>query len=370
MADPTPLVPSFFAGATRVALLATVVCASSLAPVAPVALAQQGRQPDLPRTDVDVSSMLSRSQLREKAIGVLVEATHSDSAMIRANAIEALQKVPNRSLEAVRRGLRDDNLGVRFVAAMSASELRLIAAVPDLQPLLRDPEPVVRAAAICALRNCGVEVDPTPLARMLASPDRSLRANAAFVLGEMGDKSAVPMLRDMANEDTDTLLPSEQRLFRIQIAESLIKLGWRDAIDAVRAALYPSSSEEIESAILAAQIIGEVRDRGSAPELVNRIEDRVSGSQEYLMPPELRMAAATSLAKLGYTDGRYVALEYITSEADPLRAQAVITLGYTGSALDLQILDAMMTDDPSIAVEVSAASAILTLGERVGMAAQ
>jgi HEAT repeat protein len=182
----------------------------------------------------------------------------------------------------------------------------------------------------------------------------------------MGDKSAVPMLRDMATENNDDALPSEQRLFRMQLAESLIKLGWRDAIDAVRAALYPSSSEEIESAILAAQIIGEVGDRGSAPELVNRIEDRVSGSREYLMPPELRMAAATSLAKIGYTDGRYVALEYIADPFDALRAQAVITLGYTGNARDLQILDAILTDDDSIAVQVSAASAILTLMDRVG----
>ncbi len=367
MAELAQLFPASLAGASRAALVAALMGASSLTPAA---FAQSGRLPEPPRTDIDVSSMLSRSELREKAISTLVEATHSDSAMIRANAIEALQKVPNRSLEAVRRGLRDDNLGVRFVAAMSASELRLTAAVPDLQPLLRDPEPAVRAAAICALRNCGEKVDPTPIARMLASPDLSLRMNAALVLGEIGDKSAVPMLRDMADENNDALLPGEQRLFRMQIAESLIKLGWRDAIDAVRAALYPSSSEEIESAIFAAQIIGEVRDRGSAPELVNRIEDRVSGSQEYLMPPELRMAAATSLAKIGYTDGRYVALEYITNEADAIRAQAVITLGYTGSALDLQILDAMVTDDPSIAVEVSAASAILILGERVGMAAQ
>jgi HEAT repeat protein len=78
------------------------------------------------------------------------------------------------------------------------------------------------------------------------------------------------------------------------------------------------------------------------------------------------MAAATSLAKIGYTDGRYVALEYIADPFDALRAQAVITLGYTGNARDLQILDAILTDDDSIAVQVSAASAILTLMDRVG----
>ncbi|MGP1309500.1 MAG: HEAT repeat domain-containing protein [Phycisphaerales bacterium] len=330
------------------------------------AAAQSERPPEPPRTDIDVTSTLSRSQLRESAISTLVEATRSDNALTRANAIEALQKAPNRALAAIRRGLRDDNVGVRYTAAMSASELRLREAADDLRLLVDDPDPRVRAAAICALRQCGEDADPTPIARMLASNDLRMRANAAFILGEIGDPSAVPMLRDMTSQLPDVGLPSEQRVFRMQVAEALIKLGWKDGIHAVRAGLYPSSPEEVESAILAAQIIGEVRDRGSVPELVNRIEDRVSDSNEYLMPPEMRLAAATSLAKMGYTDGRYVAIEHIASPDQMLRAQAALTLGFTGTGPDLQILDALLQDDPSPLVRVAAASGVLTLSERVG----
>lgn len=345
--------------ASRLALLAGLALAG-------VPALAQDAPPEPPRSDIDISSTLVRSQLREAAISTLVEASKGEDALIRANAIEALQKVPSRALDAVKRGLRDDNMGVRYVAAMTASELRLRDAARDLQPLLEDPEPVVRAAAICALRNCGEDVDPTLIARMLASKDLRLRAQAAFTLGELGDPTAIPMLRDMTSDHPDIGLPSEQRLFRLQVAEALIKLGWKDGMHAVRAALYPSSPEEVEGAILAAQIIGEVKDRTSVPELVNRVEDRVAGSTDYLMPPEMRLAAATSLAKMGYTDGRYVAMEYIADQNEFLRQQAVITLGFTGSLDDLQILDALMRDDPAPIVRLASASAILTLAERYG----
>jgi HEAT repeat protein len=365
MPDPTSLVQHSLPRALRIATGAAMLAGASFTSGA---LARQDQPAPPPRSDFDVSSTLARSQLREAAIATLVEASKSEDALIRANAIEAIQKVPSRALDAVRRGLRDENVGVRYVAAMTASKLRLREAVRDLEPLLEDPEPVVRAAAICALRNCGQDVDPTPIARMLASQNLRLRAQAAFTLGELGDSSAIPMLRDMTSDHPDVGLPSEQRLFRLQVAEALIKLGWKDGIHAVRAALYPSSPEEIEGAILAAQVIGEVRDRGSVPELVNRVEDRVSGSRDYLMPPEMRMAAAMSLAKMGYTDGRYVAMEYITHISEILRQQAVITLGFTGTLDDLQILDAMMRDDPAPLVRVGSASAILTLAERYGAA--
>jgi HEAT repeat protein len=149
-----------------------------------------------------------------------------------------------------------------------------------------------------------------------------------------------------------------------------VKLGWKEGVQPLRAALYPSSPEEIEAAILAAQIIGEVRDRGSVPELVNRVEDRVSGSNRYLMPPELRLAAAASLAKMGYTDGRYVAMEHITASDDVLRSQAALTLGHTGAQGDLPILDAMMRDDPSPLVRLASASALLTLSDRATAASR
>ena len=201
---------------------------------------------------------------------------------------------------------------------------------------------------------------------MLASRALRLRSQAAFLVGEIGDATAIPMLRDMSGMHPDVGLPSEQRLFRLQVAEALVKLGWTEAIHPVRAALYPSSPEEVEASILAAQILGELRDRASVPELINRIEARVSGgSSRYLMPPEMRLAATISLAKMGYRDGRYVAMEHLGAQNPPLRSQAVVALGETGVAEDLQILDALMTDDPAPMVRVAAASAIVALTDRL-----
>lgn len=359
------------ARSSRAAVRAALALGAAVS-LLPCATAQQGRVQAQPsRTTVDVSSTTARSMLRERALGSLEEYSRGEDAQSRANAIEALQKAPGRAERAVERGLRDENMGVRFVAAMTASRLRLASQAENLTILLDDPEPMVRAAAICALRRCGQRADPTLLASMLASKDLRVRSQAAFLLGEIGDASAIPMLRDMSGLHPDIGLPSEQRLFRLQVAEALVKLGWKDAIHPIRAALYPSSPEEVEASILAAQILGELRDRASVPELINRIEDRVSGgSSQYLMPPEMRLAATISLAKMGYRDGRYVALEHLSASNPPLRSQAVVALGETGVAEDLQLLDAVLTDDPAPMVRVAAASAIISLTDRLAGSAR
>ncbi|MBX3352608.1 MAG: HEAT repeat domain-containing protein [Phycisphaeraceae bacterium] len=367
MADQTLWISLLTPHALRAVSGAALLAGATILGAGSSALAQQrGGALQPPRTNADVTAQTSRSQLRERAIGVLEEFSKNDDAQTRANAIEALQKVPGRAELAIERGLRDENMGVRFVAAMSASRMRLVSQVHNIEPLLDDPEPIVRAAAICALRRCGRNADPTLLANMLASRDLRMRSQAAFLLGEIGDASAIPMLRDLSSSHPDIGLPSEQRLFRLQVAEALVKLGWKDAIHPVRAALYPSSTEEVEASILAAQILGELRDRASVAELVNRIEDRVSGpGSPHLMPPEMRLAATIGLAKMGYRDGRYVAIQYIGAPPPPLRSQAAIALGEAGVVEDLQILDALMLGDESPMVRVAAASAMVSLADRL-----
>jgi hypothetical protein len=67
----------------------------------------------------------SAENLREPAISLLLDAVESNHALLRANAIEALQGAPEHVEPAVRRGLGDENRGVRFVAAMTVAKLRL-----------------------------------------------------------------------------------------------------------------------------------------------------------------------------------------------------------------------------------------------------
>ena len=133
--------------------------------------------------------------LRRQATDLLVAASDSDSALLRANSIEALQQAPAHLEPVVRRGLVDENRAVRFVAAMTIGQFRMEHLAHLLQPLLQDESESVRAAAIYGLKRCDQPVDLTPLASMLVSEDPEVRGNAAMVLGGLGNPTAVPMIR-------------------------------------------------------------------------------------------------------------------------------------------------------------------------------
>lgn len=322
-----------------------------------------------------VFSNIARSELRERALAELQDLARSDSALLRANAIEGLQTVPTRAEPLVRAGLADENLGVRFSAAMTAGRIKLKSSASMIKPLLRDPEPSVRAAAIFALCRLGVQADQTELASMLMSGEMRTRANAAFILGEIGNKSAAPLLRDAARSPLGSENPALVRLFRLQIAEALVKLGDKSANDMIEAALYPSSRDDFEAAVLAAQIIGEVKNDKAAGQLVSLIEMQPANAPRpadprkatFLQPRELRLSAASAMAKLGYFGGWYVGDMYAADQEPAVRAQAAYVIGVTAHKQtvnpSLARLESML-DDASPLVRCAAAAAVLRVVEK------
>ncbi len=296
----------------------------------------------------------TRTSMRDEAIGILMDAALSTEPLLRANAIEGLQGAPSQVESVARAGLRDENLGVRFVAAMTIGELKLRSSLVFVEPLLNDPSKIVQAAAIYALRHNGQKVDPSVLASMLESRDPTERAQAAFILGELGDASAVGMLRSAARRSSPLASLIADRLVRLQIAEALVKLGDLEAIETIRAALYPSRPEDLEATALAVQIIGNVNDRRSIDQLVYLTARE--GPEK--MPAEIRMAAAISLAKLGNRRGAFIGDEYWQDENPAIRSQAAFVLGETVDSGNADKLRQLM-GDPVGYVKVAAASATL-----------
>jgi HEAT repeat protein len=397
-----------------VALAAWLVCGAALSVLAPGAWAQAepasadraspdaapsrapSENPSGPGSD-RFKTAVERSQLRERALDLLVEASLGADPLLRANAIEGLQAAPKRAENAVRAGLQDENAGVRFVCAMTVGQLKLRASVPFVEPLLSDPDPRVRGAAILALTLNGKKIDQTPLAQLLASDDARIRAEGARLVGLVGNPTAIPMLKssaaaaDRRNRLSNGGAQSEtqyqlERLFQLQLAEALARLGDASALDSLRAALYPSSREGFESAALAAQILGLLKDTKSAAQLVELVEQRVTpedggaapggapgdaaptgrGSRrdgksgprqgEFLQPKEVRLAAAGALAQMGYPDGMYVARSYMNDAEPAIRAQSAFVLGWGGQVQDLASLEGLMSDSDGM-VRVSAAAA-------------
>lgn len=295
--------------------------------------------------------------VRDRALDVLTQAATSADPRLRANAIEALRYGPDVALRgAVLAGIADENRGVRFVATMLIGDAELCDLGSLLEPLLMDDAASVRAAAMCSLYRCGDGVDLSSLAVMLASDDPELRANAALVLGAMGNESAIPMLREAVRLPMRGVSPIRRRLVNLQLAEALVRLGAREELEVVRAAIF-SSAEEAEATALACQIAGRLRD----VDVASNLQDLAGGGTPARQPAEVRLVAAAALAQIDPnrmpTD---VVLRFTTHYEPSLRAQAAVALGLQGNTLSLGPLALLIGDDDPL-VQVAAAGAALRI---------
>ncbi len=309
------------------------------------------------------SNEVSRSVLREDTIILLTRLTNHENAQVRANAIEALSIVPSRLDAILPVALGDENAGVRTVAAMTVGKTRSCELAPLCEPLLHDPSPFARLAAIFAQSACDDERHTEELAYFLLKHESiRVRAQAAFVLGELGNASSTALLRHAAAQGAGRASDAQYRLLQLQIAEALAKLGDEGQRDILVAALFVSRPEDLEATALATQILGEIQSRKSAPELKNLIAYR--DEQGMAMPAEIRLGAGVALARLGgFGPGdaerlSELALEYAHNPSPLLRAQVAILRGQIGRSAEVEILRQMLNDRNPL-VQVAAGSGIL-----------
>lgn len=303
---------------------------------------------------------LAAAELREQALALLERASRDPNPAVRANAIEGLMVVPPRAQRLVSAALRDENAGVRSVAAIAVGKSPLPVLAEEVRSLTTDASPFVSCAAIYALAKCGQPVDRTPIGTaLLNDPSTRVRSHAAFVLGELGDASAGALLRDAARKPISQASESEYKLLQLQISEALVKLGDSSQLNTLRAALYPAQPGDLEATALAVQILGQLRDRESIPNLVflSARKDRTGRT----MPAEVRLAVAAALARMGMSQGDFIADEFLSDRNPAVRAQAAHVYGETGQSSNLAKLSRLMAD-PEGVVQVSAATAILKIG--------
>jgi len=270
-----------------------------------------------------------------------------------------MESTPGRLSTFVPRALRDENPGVRSTAALMVGKASLRNLAPALNPLLNDPSPYVRASAIYSLVKSHAEVDPSPLAGLLlGDPSPRARAHAAFLLGELGDNSALGPLHDAAKVAVPRASQAEMKMLQLQIAEAIVKLGEEDQVSTIRAALYPAHPEDLEITALAVQILGQLQDKGAADELIYLTAREDSKGRRW--PAEIRLGCAGALARMGRNQGSFVADEFAGNPAPALRSQAAYVYGEIGRSENLPKLETLLADREGI-VRVSAAAAILKL---------
>lgn len=284
--------------------------------------------------------------LRERATEQVIAAAKDADPFVRANAMEAAQRLPDRAAVLVQLGLEDAQPAVRFAALATMGRLALKQSIASAKRLQNDGDASVKAAALFALRRAGEDVDLTPWAGMLSSQDAALRGNVAMLAGWLGDKSAAPMLKDTARVPLQKTGAAQAAIARMQVAEALVTLGDEESLDAVRAGAY---SQHDEVRVLAVQIMGRTGDR--------RMEKAI---EEFVAKPpvELQLAAAEALARWSKENGLDAALRACDSPTPAVRAQAAMTLGLMKDARVEPAL-AKMLGDTSAQVRVAAAAAVL-----------
>ena len=290
------------------------------------------------------------------AVTLLRGAAVSQVPIYRANACEALVSSPEDLKAVVVPLLSDPNRGVRFVACVSVGRAKLTDLADAVQPLLVDESASVRAAAIYTLTRLGRRVDPSPLAAMIRSDDPEIRSNAYLVLGDIGNRSAVPMIRASLGKGMRQVNPARVRIVELQAAEALVRLGAADGIEPIRAALY-SPGEQAEFTALAAQQVARLKDEGSRPILMRLID----GTGISARPTEVRIGCATALAQVSSQDSQTVVkfARTLLGDREPaVRAEAALAIGYAGGVAVVPELEPGLFDkDP--AVQLAAAKAIL-----------
>ncbi len=295
------------------------------------------------------------------AIAALTSATASPSALVRANALEMLQPAVEPLRAAVQRGLVDPNPGVRFTAVMALGRQRLCGISDLVRPLLDDRSASVRAAAIFALAACGERVDQAPLAVMVLGTDREARANAALVLGEIGNPSAKDLLREAMRRPLPVEDPEVVRASELGLAEALVQLGDRRQLETIRAAFFaPASQAELTA--LASQMAGRLGDRTMVPALAALA--MAEGPRQ--AGPELRLIAAEALGRMDREMAMPgLALAYVGDDMPQVRMQAAAVLGWDATAQGERALERLL-QDPEPRVRVAAAGALLRRAQPAG----
>ncbi len=274
-------------------------------------------------------AVTTASQARERAIEIIEGFAKSADPQLRGNAVELAAIAPKRLHSVLQNALLDPNPGVRSVAVVAAGRNKMQEFREIIRPLVRDQNGSVRAGAIYALDRFGDAPDQTPLATMLLKDDSPwVNRQAAFVLGELGNPTALPLLKSAWVNRLSQVPPAQQRIFQVQLTEAMVKLGDEDQRAALIAALYPTQADDFEVAMLAVQSIGETGDRSAVPQLIGIAQYKDREGKPY--PAELRLAVASTLGRLGIDSGLLVADEYAASKDEGLRAQAAHAYGHIG----------------------------------------
>ncbi|MFH1748205.1 MAG: HEAT repeat domain-containing protein [Planctomycetota bacterium] len=294
-------------------------------------------------------------ELERRATDLLLRAAQNSDPVVASNAIEALVKVaPDEGRPHIRAALRSEYPLVRFASLVALGTLRDKQSGSALKQYLSDPNQMVRLGAAYALYR----TKTTGAARLLVNtlkdnPDEGARAEAAHLIGLLGEPQAAKHLRSAlrikANEDSDRV--------QVEVHAALGRLGDDRAVWW----LYDrAKGVDPLVRLMALQALADLRVDVAA----EVFEYHMSREETYLVH---RLVAARGLARLGSPAGYQLALkstEFVGKNPDDpeetmrVRSNAALVLGEIRDPRALGVLKRMAETETDPRVQVAASYAI------------
>jgi HEAT repeat protein len=296
-------------------------------------------------TDTDDSSQPAHVQgasVENAALRQLLNLAESRDPVLRCNAIESLQEVaPDDAVDPALAALESDDPQVRFAGCMALGTLRVADAHDRLLKLrIEEHSHIVQVGIRYALHRLGDVRYSHDLEQYAVDPNPEVRGKTAFVLGRLGEPSAIPLLRTMQHDPEESI--------RLEAAESLWRLGDQRGLDDLAGFAISKYADDL---IISTLALAAPRD----PSVIQHV--RANLSADY---PEVELAAARALGMLGSDEGYSLAMQYLHSSEPRQRWMAAQALGAIGRP-DAKAALAPLLSDSEAQVRLAAAAAILEL---------
>jgi HEAT repeat protein len=269
---------------------------------------------------------------------------------IRANAVEVVASAREVGLMPQVPGLLADKVvPVRFAALLAVGDLKWAAAKDSIAPLLKDPNPNIRIAACYVLSRFGQSECYQSICEAIASNDQTVRANAALLLGKSGNKDGIRFLYWTLQRDdsSDTVVLQTAEAIAMLRDPRIYKKLWTMLIS-----LYT------DDRVIGIRAMGALGTDEAKNAIVTMLDDPV---------PEVRLAAAGQLGKLGDTAGEAEVLAVFEKNLlanldvqgqERAKILAALAIGEIGKDCLAKYLPTLL-QDPSKAVRLAAARAVL-----------
>ncbi len=297
-----------------------------------------------------VQSKADVSRLKSKALKIVREALADESGVIRSHAIEVIVTTQRRELmPQVLKLLADEYVGVRFTAGVAVGDMEYTPGEYMVKPMLEDPNPNAGIAAAYAMARLGRAGYADQIREMAMSEDQTVRANAALLLGKLGDKANLPLLYDVLRD------PDSVDKVKFQVVESVARLGDEQIYKNKLWALL--ISKYADDRVMGIRGMGLLNTTDSKNAIITMLDDEV---------PEIRLCAAEQLARMGDLAGESEVIGYFKTQHPDINQAfvanifATMALGRMTMAPGVEYLPRLLQSRSKV-IRLTAAQSVLLL---------